>query len=397
MIRNNIKFIITIEILFLVYLLILFFQTFFLLNNHLIFIASFFLLILIIILRILFLNFKQKKLIFSIQKNKKFNYLNILLFVLFYIILIIFENKNHGFFSIFLALILGFIIVAIFIGLNNDGKNKFKNKFSILINAKLSKEKSFFNNIYKEFMEEIQQTKVKEKENLSYTREREYLLYHKARYFFMYKMLNTVDINKRKYIKILDIGPSYLTIILKKMHYNVFAVGIDKKWQKKLHKEKIEYKKYDCNTMDTKIPYPLEKFDIIIFNEVIEHLTIHPKHYLLEFRRVLKQNGVLIISIPNFATLPNRIMLLLGINPQPMFLFDDRCGEAHIRVYTMNEIISLLKQSGFKVIKKYRPLYFDLPSIRRTKLIQFLRIIIYPFVIIFPFLRAAICVIAKKR
>ena len=50
------------------------------------------------------------------------------------------------------------------------------------------------------------------------------------------------------------------------------------------------------------LPFNGNCFDLIICSEVIEH-TICPKTILLEFRRVLKPDGCLIISLPNWISL----------------------------------------------------------------------------------------------
>ena len=42
-----------------------------------------------------------------------------------------------------------------------------------------------------------------------------------------------------------------------------------------------------------------ESIDIVLSNQVIEHIPKYEK-YLLEIERILKSNGLLIISTPNF-------------------------------------------------------------------------------------------------
>src|SRR3989344_9019186 len=54
-----------------------------------------------------------------------------------------------------------------------------------------------------------------------------------------------------------------------------------------------------------------ESFDVAIIAEVLEHL-FDPKQVVLEIAKVLKPNGSLIITTPNFMTWTNRLQFLFG-------------------------------------------------------------------------------------
>jgi hypothetical protein len=54
--------------------------------------------------------------------------------------------------------------------------------------------------------------------------------------------------------------------------------------------------------------------------------------------------GVSILTTPNIASLFSRLRLLLG--KQPIYHY-------HVREYTMREVVSLLREAGFEVIKAY--------------------------------------------
>ena len=64
----------------------------------------------------------------------------------------------------------------------------------------------------------------------------------------------------------------------------------------------------------------------------------------------------MILSVPNIATLYNRIKLLFGITPLPNP--DDQMkkgwvhGHGHIHEYTMKEIVSLLEACNFTISSK---------------------------------------------
>lgn len=54
-----------------------------------------------------------------------------------------------------------------------------------------------------------------------------------------------------------------------------------------------------------------EKFDIIIANEILEHLK-HAENVIHQIKVLLKKNGVVLVTIPNECTLYHRFRALLG-------------------------------------------------------------------------------------
>lgn len=70
----------------------------------------------------------------------------------------------------------------------------------------------------------------------------------------------------------------------------------------------------NVNIEQDTFPYPDNFFDVVLFCEVIEHLLIDPIHAIREIKRVLKENGILILSTPNVARLENVARLLSGAN-----------------------------------------------------------------------------------
>lgn len=131
----------------------------------------------------------------------------------------------------------------------------------------------------------------------------------------------------------------------------VYGVDISKKNLKYTQKNlsgKLPNKKWFIKwaDIDDKIPYPNNYFDTITALAVLEHI-FDPYHVIKEIRRVLKQDGFLIISVPNIAWLPHRLNLLLGRLPRTA----DEIGwdGGHLHYFTFQATKDFLKESGFKI------------------------------------------------
>jgi methionine biosynthesis protein MetW len=92
---------------------------------------------------------------------------------------------------------------------------------------------------------------------------------------------------------------------------------------------------------EEKLPYNDDMFDVMIAGEVIEHLT-NPKNFLEECYRVLKPNGVLIMTTPNVCFLSSRIKVMFGKLPYASAPF-------HFQYFTLSSLKKLLKESGFTI------------------------------------------------
>ena len=92
------------------------------------------------------------------------------------------------------------------------------------------------------------------------------------------------------------------------------------------------------------------KFDIVVAGEVIEHV-FDTDLFLQKIRKLLRNRGILILTTPNVASLPRRILLFLGINPvlENRTLINESAG--HIRYFTFSDMYRLLKDNKFNVLK----------------------------------------------
>lgn len=116
----------------------------------------------------------------------------------------------------------------------------------------------------------------------------------------------------RKNCKFLDIGSSDGILTLrfgKKIEAkDIFGVDLDPPIVKGI-------KFTGCDLDQCKrLPFKDEYFDVILCNQVAEHL-ISPDTIFKEIRRLLKKGGYAIISVPNLCALHNRLFVLFGFQP----------------------------------------------------------------------------------
>ncbi|MBV8886713.1 MAG: DUF4214 domain-containing protein [Chroococcidiopsidaceae cyanobacterium CP_BM_RX_35] len=93
-------------------------------------------------------------------------------------------------------------------------------------------------------------------------------------------------------------------------------------------------------------PFNDAEFDVVLFCEIIEHLLIDPVSVLKEIKRVLKPNGVLVLTTPNVNRLENVTKMIGGFN-----IYDPYSGYGpygrHNREYNKHELNLLLNYIGF--------------------------------------------------
>ena len=124
----------------------------------------------------------------------------------------------------------------------------------------------------------------------------------------------------------------------------------------------VNFRKVDA----TKLPFADKVFDKIICTEVLEHIE-NDRMALSELYRVLKPQGIAIITVPNknypffwdpinwvlerfFHThIPSHVLLFAGI------------WAYHVRLYGEDELLEKVKKQGFKIDSITRTTHFCFP------------------------------------
>ena len=167
-----------------------------------------------------------------------------------------------------------------------------------------------------------------------------------------------LDLVKRfasKNTLIVDVGsiPPLLVTALHPEGYEVEGLDIDpERLSSAIAKLGITIRQ--CNVETDKLPYDDNSIDLMVLNEVFEHMRIDLISTFTEIRRVMKPGGVILMSTPNGLALLSIYRMLRHriIGPSLHFEYEKltRVGHmGHVREYSVNEVLEFLNKMGFEV------------------------------------------------
>ena len=186
------------------------------------------------------------------------------------------------------------------------------------------------------------------------------------RHFIAYKVLALPYINGKCVLEVgcgTGYGAEYLSDYANKITAVDIWPGAIEYCSNHFNKENLEFLNYDGNYLPTND----ESVDIVISFQVIEHISLHDlKLHLSEIKRVLKHDGIYLLSTPNAR---------LRLWP-----FQKPWNKEHLREYRANGLRKLLKRyfnfveleglfakpglyERFKIRKSFIQVYF-LPILR---------------------------------
>jgi SAM-dependent methyltransferase len=160
--------------------------------------------------------------------------------------------------------------------------------------------------------------------------------------------------------RVLEYGaiPLVMTAALAALEYDVTAVDLEPgRFSGAIRSLGLHVVRCDVET--EAVPFASARFDVVLFNELFEHLRINPVFTLTEALRVLRPGGSLLLSTPNLRSFRGIRNLLFhdqghavsaGVYQQYEKL--ETIGHmGHVREYTTREVADFLTRVGFRVEK----------------------------------------------
>lgn len=103
-------------------------------------------------------------------------------------------------------------------------------------------------------------------------------------------------------------------------------------------------------TSITQLPYASNSVDVLYAGELIEHLTYPVFGQMLkEVNRVLKDGGLLIVTTPNYFSLPARNDLNAGLKPLVFDETRDPWASEHLTPFTKKSLTQSLRNEGLEI------------------------------------------------
>jgi len=168
-----------------------------------------------------------------------------------------------------------------------------------------------------------------------------------SRQFFTLKDLLKETLSDKKIMEIW-VGPNWLIFqLIKRKVKNESLIGVDLDVNVLKYLEKIWVKWFNVDIWNSSLPLKNWSIDIIIFNEVIEHL-FDCQHALDEIYRLLKPWWKVYVSTHNSFNFFMRIKFLLGKIPAPSLDVSHETMGEHIRLFNKNLLKKLLIRAWFK-------------------------------------------------
>lgn len=112
-----------------------------------------------------------------------------------------------------------------------------------------------------------------------------------------------------------------------------------------------------------------QKFDLIVFSEVIEHVLVHPANIIQFLLRHINESGFVILTTPNLFARSKLSQISKRANPLPPYPVTYTRADAphfHIREYGMGEMLRMVDDAGGLVQAFFFSACWDEPESREN-------------------------------
>ena len=145
--------------------------------------------------------------------------------------------------------------------------------------------------------------------------------------------------------KVLDIGSFYGEFLIR---FPKESLGVEISDSALNFSKSLGLKTIKCN-VENNIPVENKSYDVVFACHILEHL-VSPHKLLRESHRILKSQGLAIISVPN--------MDALSLSKSPGYRFSE-----HLYAFNVKSLSFLCERAGFKVTNIFHPsMRFNVPK-----------------------------------
>jgi SAM-dependent methyltransferase len=180
--------------------------------------------------------------------------------------------------------------------------------------------------------------------------EQVYLRTHDARYRLLLELVAELAPER-----ILVAGPSYESVLLRETFPEATVDTLGWHDARFPLREGERHTELDLNDGN----YPeLDRHDVVVCAEVIEHLHVAPGPVLRFLASGLEPDGRLILQTPNATALPKRLRMLIGRNPYDP-IRETAGNPGHFHEFTTRELLAAVEAAGLEVTRWLTANYFD--------------------------------------
>jgi len=155
----------------------------------------------------------------------------------------------------------------------------------------------------------------------------------------VFRHVAILDLVKEKNVLDVGCGDGLMLEILKSKGIKCAGIDISDIAVEKCKNKGLDVRLVDFS--DSTLPYQDESFDLIIFSDVLEHMY-NPKNILFEAKRVARS---ILISVPNFNSLPARIQMFLGKVPE-----NNKKNKGHIYWFNYENLKRMLNKNDLEIV-----------------------------------------------
>ena len=147
----------------------------------------------------------------------------------------------------------------------------------------------------------------------------------------------------------IDIGGGIMAVLLSRILGFTAVVGdVNRRAETDVTSEGLRFLEVDL-LQDGLVPR--EQFDLVVLQEVIEHLPVPPYVVFERISRFLAPDGILFLTTPNGSRLRNILYLLAGRQVLDNFRYSEPAESmGHMHEYTLPHMLWQLDRAGMRPI-----------------------------------------------